>query len=270
MERMRRRLFALTWAIVGFALAWFAIGWMGLSTYCDPGNWQQGNSCQIVKFLHDWQDLLGGLAAIAAAFVGGSYILKQIAYTRAQDETRARKEHASARSMLPLALASISKYAAACSTALKKLHAASSGQAIPKSALQSLVPPRLPHDAISELKPLVQAAGEDVGLAIADMLGEIQVLDSRLTGLIEPRDSTSVHVVVVAFLEDIILNALKVYARASSLYDYGRRKSEEIPTGEPKPEALYSAMHNLGFFDDRYETLRQTIERRARQSDKAT
>ena len=249
MERMRRRLFGLTWAIVGFVLAWFAIGWMGLSNYCDPGSWKQGNSCQIVKFVHDWQDLLGGLAAIAAAFIGGSYILKQIAYTRAQDEMRARKEHASARSMLPLALASISKYASACSSALKELHAASSEQAVPKSALQRLVPPQLPHD---------------------DLLGEIQVLDSRLTGLIEPRDSTSVHVVVVAFLEDIILNALKVYARASSLYDYGRRKSEEIPTGEPNSEALYSAMNNLGFFDDRYETLRETIERRARQSGKAT
>ncbi len=266
MERLRCRLFALTWAIVGFALAWFAIGWMGLSTYCDPGNWQQGNSCQIVKFLHDWQDLLGGLAAVAAAFVGGRYILKQIAYAKARDEMRARKEHASARSMLPLALASISKYAAACSKALKKLHAASSDQAVPESALQSLEPPQLPYDAISELKPLVQVAGEDVGLAVADLLGEIQILDSRLTGLREPRDSTSVHVVVVAFLEDVILNALKVYARASALYDYGRRKTEEIPTGEPNPAALYSAMNNLGFFDGRYETLRETIERRAHRS----
>ena len=267
MERMRRRLFALTWAIVGFVLAWFAIGWMGLSIYCDPGSWKQGNSCQIVKFVHDWQDLLGGLAAIAAAFIGGSYILKQIAYTRAQDELRARKEHASARSMLPLALASISKYAAACSSALKSLHTASSGQAVPKAALQGLNPPQLPYDAIRELKPLVQAAGEDVGLAVADMLGEIQVLDSRLAGLKEPRDVTSVHVVVVAYLEDIILNALKVAARASSLYEYGRRESEEIPIGEPTPQALYAAMHNLGFFDNRYDTLRETIERRARESD---
>jgi hypothetical protein len=253
-----------TWATAGFALGWLAVGWIGLSTNCHPLSIEAAGDCQIVKFFYDWQSLLAGFAAIGAALIGGNYILKQIQLSKEQAAERTRSRHAAARSMLPLALASITQYATECAGELKRLHHASQGNAVPKSALEAIITPTLPVAAIAELKPLVESSGEAMELAIADMLCAAQVLSSRLGSLKRPRDpATSTHTVVVHYLEAVIIDSLEVYARAASLFDYGRRKTHEVPAGPPTAKSLHSAMFNLGFFDDRFDDLRKQIDRRA-------
>lgn len=129
-----------SWATAGFVFGWFAAGWIGLSTFCDPASAVlRGGECRIVKFLFDWQGLIAGFAAIGAALIGGNYILKQIELSKEQAGERIRSRHAAARSMLPLALASITQYTAECARELKKLHLASKGDVVPKSALEALV-----------------------------------------------------------------------------------------------------------------------------------
>ena len=267
---MTQKLQKLSWAVIGFTAGWFAVGWVGLSNYCDTAAWKDGKGCDLLRMVHDWQELIAGLAAIGAAYIGGSYILRQIEVTKDQIELakeqaldNTRRRHAAARAMLPLALASITEYASACARQLKSSHLNGEGEAVPRNVLASLQIPALPMSAIAELKALVESADETLQLAIADLLAEIQVLSSRLSGLKEPRDPSSVGVVALAYLEDVIINSLNVYARSSSLFEYGRRKADTIPAGDPSPDMQFSAMHNLGFFDDRFSRIRGTISRRA-------
>ena len=270
MKLFSRRLLYLSWAIAGFTFGWFAVGWIGLSNHCDPASWKGGNTCDALKVLHDWQELVAGLAAIVAAYIGGFYILQQIKVTKEQIELSreqaqegTRRRHAAARAMLPLALAEITQYATSCGQQLKAVHRAAKNQAVPESALTEMKIPPLPNVAINELKQLVESADETLQCAVADMLCEIQILSSRISGLQEPRDPNNVGVTATAYLEDVIINALKVFAYAASLFDYGRRKVDTIPAGEPSSEAQFSAMFNLGFFDDSFEPIRATITRRA-------
>lgn len=164
--------------------------------------------------------------------------------------------------MLLLALASITQYATECASELKRLHLASKGDVVPKLALESFTVPTVPLAAIGELKPLVESSGEAMELAVADMLCATQILSSRLGSLKKPRDpATSTHTVVVHYLEAVIIDALEVYARAASLFNYGRRKTHDVPAGFPLAQSLHSAMFNLGFFDDRFDDLRKQIDR---------
>ena len=81
--------------------------------------WLHSNAVQ------EWQILIAGMVALAAAFVGGAYITEQIRTLNSQvnrqieasqnleDERRHRK-FAAARAVLPLTLSNLCEYAARC------------------------------------------------------------------------------------------------------------------------------------------------------------
>lgn len=257
-----RRLQIFAWALGGFAAGWLAVGWVGLSNYCDPELWKSDSGCDPVKALHDWQELIAGLAAIGAAFIGGQYILQQIEFSKEQALEGTRRRHAAARAMLPITLATITQYAESCSSQLKELHRAIQAHAVPAPALDGLRIPDLPLEAIAELRNLIDTADETLQLAIADLLGEIQVLSSRLSGLSQQRDPSSHGTVVQDYLEAVIINALRVFAMSSALFAYGRRETDAISPDIPSVEEQYSAMHNLGYWDGRFDDIRATIAQR--------
>jgi hypothetical protein len=251
--------------IIGAALL-LALGWFLASIDCNFGAWPAVSTpCRLLKVAYDWQNIMAGAFAIVAALIGGRYIQRQINVSESQERARVLRQFTAARAVLPLALSSLSQYAQQSAMLLRGLHNRASGEAVPQEARQGIALPSLPDEATKDLRSMVEAADQgNVGLAIAALLSDVQVQASRLAGL---RNERHDHVVVLAFLEEIIVNTAQIYARASALFDFARRRVDEVGIGELRAEELHSALRNLGFHDGRFDRIYETVSRRARQAD---
>ena len=261
MNKLPQRLKELSGAFALFLGCWLIIGWMDWSFSCKPmpTAWPNGRYCEVLKFLYDWQSIIAGLFAIVAALIGGMFIRRQIELSDQHEKERLRRKHAAARAMLPLALSSLSEYARECAQLLRNIHIQSQGEAVPLSALQNLKLPALPMDTTNDLRSMVEASGPTEGRAIATTLSNVQVLASRLSSL---HIKSNTQVVVLANIEDYIINAAEIQARADELFDYARGETEDVPASDPSVDSLRRAIFILRFHETRFDRIRETITRR--------
>ena len=88
--------------------------------------WLHSNAVQ------EWQILIAGIIALAAAFVGGAYITEQIRVLNSQvnrqieasqnlENSKRLRKFAAARAVLPLTLGNLCEYASRCGAALKAM-----------------------------------------------------------------------------------------------------------------------------------------------------
>lgn len=71
--RRLRQLQVLLWT---FMASWVVVWFVGHAPACNFAAWpaSNGNACRFLKIAYDWQNVLAGFFAIAAAFVGGFFI----------------------------------------------------------------------------------------------------------------------------------------------------------------------------------------------------
>ena len=72
-------------------------------------------------WLNRYQTLIGGGAALYAAWYAGRWVRRQIQHAREVEADRLARESYAARAVLPLALSSVSNYASDCLRALRGL-----------------------------------------------------------------------------------------------------------------------------------------------------
>ncbi len=152
----------LCWLAVLLAIltiACICLAWMQASAECKgmPATWPPSQHCEYLKFFYDWQQLIAGLIAIAAAIIGWLAINRQVRQGEEQERERVRSRHAAARAMLPLALSGISDYAHDCADELVALYRQRDGEVIPKA--QGLWPrPSVPAGPTGDLHNMVEAS----------------------------------------------------------------------------------------------------------------
>jgi hypothetical protein len=188
----------------------------------------------------DYQTLIAGVLALTGAGWTVSAIRRQIQQTYyLEDERRAREETA-ARTVMPLALSSLTHYAGECIYMLDDF--VTHGKNVPE---EHEAPP-LPVDAIGPLQVTSRHADESIITKIAALLGRLQVQHGRLKDLIDRSRGGKMHQHegVTA-----LVDAADVYARASELFDYAR-STDETRRRAPKKN-LISALHICaGIYDD--------------------
>lgn len=250
-------LFILLVIAVGF------IVWVDASLSCKgmPNEWPSGKRCELVKFFYDWQQLLGGLFAIAAAVFGWVAINRQVRQAEEHEKERLRRKHDAARAMLPLALSDITDYAHLCAESLLTLYCRRKEESIQKLE-NTWHPPRIPSGPTADLRDMVEAASSPLeGQTIARMLARIQVQAARLRSLaqdLRPSDDT---VVTAICIERFLVDTIEISALASSAFRFARGDEEFLPTEEPSLKAMFSAAMGLGINDGNCPEVHKRIER---------
>jgi hypothetical protein len=216
----------------------------------------------IVACLKDWQTLIAGAFAIGAAFIGGHYIMEQVREDRRQEGHRLERAYAGARASMPLALSAVSEYAMECGRVLRPLHAQARDETI---SHQEVVIPPLPVEVIAAFQRIIETtADQNVSDVFARFLSALQVQSARLRSVaanLSPFAPSSV-IVVSAELEDRILDAAVIWARAAALFEFARGKSDSPPLEFNGRDRL-TALHLMGFYDYEQARLYETANRRS-------
>jgi hypothetical protein len=226
--------------------------------------WLHSNAVQ------EWQILIAGMVALAAAFAGGAYITEQIRALNSQvhrqfeasqnleNERRGRKFDA-ARAVLPLTLSNLCEYAAHCGGALKTMLGHQLDDKIPND-IEIPDLPDLPRDVIDEMRNVVEFGEEKISKAAATLIRELHYKTARLKNLWQDYRAPGHHVTPVVAVESLVLDMAVIYARAIALFDYARGETEEVP-GDPTKLDVVAALNQIGFLEAEYQRIHDTASK---------
>jgi hypothetical protein len=184
------------------------------------------------------------LVAIAAAFIGGIFINRQIRSSERQAERQRNQKFLAARASMPITLAMVITYTRGCARFLAAIHRTRSGGVIsPVAGLPVL--PAIPDQAVEEFRILIETGPSSIAGPIATLLSLIQVQRARLDDVAEWNEGRITLTVSLPNLEEYILDTAEVYMRASYLFEYGRFDAE-VPQ-QITSASMRSGVMQLGF-----------------------
>jgi hypothetical protein len=194
------------------------------------------------KFLYDWQTLLAGFLAIAAARVALGGVRRQIQAADRLAEDRRRREERAAVAVLPLAVAQLSQYARECIQLLERRTLNPPGPIGPEMEV-----PRIPDSVISTMQICARYAEQENVEQIAKVLGKLQVQRSRLTNWVAAVKNTG-RVDEGRRLEGLghMFDAADLHAAIDELYAYAR--DIDLVRQDATQQQLTSALHNSGIW----------------------
>ena len=215
-----------------------------------------------VTTLKDWQTLVGGVLAIAAAVLGGLFILNQTAESRRQEQARLARQQAAARSVLPLALSGLVEHAERIAVALDALRATAVRRIVRAPTGTTFTAPQVDPKVIEPLRSVIESASELIGDRVAQVIAEVQVLDARVRSVEKSLHPASHGImpgtsslVTTYNLIDYIINAATIYARSAALFSYARRETDAAPEHFPTEHQLVTALNLLGFDQSTHEEI---------------
>jgi hypothetical protein len=221
--------------------------------FCSPGKLGTAAVQQNVVIFRCWefwlnryQTLLAAAAALGAAGASVFYLRKQIAQAEQHRQDQIRRDRAAARTVLPIALGAICQYAIQSIQSLKVRHAG-----------QTSEPANVPTEALEQLVATVRTLEVEHVLAFAKIAQEIQVHNARISGGNRngPLNEVDFH--------EHLLDAAEIYARASSLFEFARFRTDELPS-ELFADEMRSALWSTGAEINREGPLHAAVDRRER------
>lgn len=195
-----------------------------------------------------WIDttLVTGIAAVGAAYLSVRAVHAQISQAQQMETERNAAKRAANRAVLPISLAALSQYAEANTSLLKGLFESCIDQLLPKTV-------RIPHFAqipsgvVAALKEMIEYLDDKERKTFTHLLVAVQVQSSRLASLAEEHGRG--QLTLASNLESYIIGQAEIYARAASLYNFGRGATDEIPLGLKRSE-IGSALFLVGIRDN--------------------
>jgi hypothetical protein len=184
------------------------------STLGTPDNW-----------LYYYQTIIAGLLALISAIWAGNLLRRQINQGREIEDERKNGRREAARSWLSLHLSIILRHAEATGKELWELMGKCKGGKLPSNAELPEFPP-IPMASAEAVKQFTEFATKDEARYIALLFASMQVLDTNVRSL---KASTAAH--YLENLEDYLMYAGEVYARAEALLGYARLSTEDFPKG---------------------------------------
>lgn len=216
-----------------------------------------------VETLYRWQTLIAGLIAVAAALIGGAFVINQTRESRRQHETLLARRHAAARSVLPLALSGLVDYAEEAANALESLRSTAAGARVRGHAGTPFVPPAIDPANIDRLRDTIEGASTAIADRVAMVISDVQILDARLRSFTSKLRPGSSSIVVVHNLDDYSINAGTIYARCSELFAYARRETDDAPAAFPTATSLLTSLRLLGFDESTHSEMFEMAKARA-------
>lgn len=217
----------------------------------------------VVGWLHDWQTLVAATVASIAAYIAFQNTSRSLTHNEELERRRRSRKHAALRAMLPLALSAVTDYAERSARALDGLLPKCVDGALPKGLASKDLAQPLPSDALRALADFIEYS-DDVDVSILEAtVAWVQIHDSRIRGLVKDNhDPLGSTLVLAVGIEGSIIDSASIYGGASRVYDYARRRSDQIPNSLSWDEVI-GALQNLRFWDGQYPRLYAIIAGRA-------
>lgn len=204
----------------------------------------------MISTISNWQTLIGSFFAVGAAFVGGTYITRQIHQADRLESGRLRRRLLAARAVLPLALSTLSHYARDCAIELQRALGTMRGNHLGRAEV--LVFPAPPAEAITSLTEIIEASGDDdISFPISELLSRLQVQSARLAG---PEDREPRRIVAERELRDHLLYTAELAAQVANMYEYARRERDDIPLHLQRGDVTRS-LSIFGIYGDEREEM---------------
>ncbi len=226
------------------------------------------------NLLYHYQTLIGGAGALIAAIVTVWVIWKQIEQQYELEEGRRLRQSAAARTALPDALDDLCKYAQGCARQLAKIRdyrsvedmmyptmkADESFVRVPPGMLREF--PQAPPSVISVLSRCVESADESAAREISLLGATLQIQEARLQAVAENGEEGSDGNRLILFhsIDNLILDAVDLHARASNLFGFGRsgyNRTDFAPTQRNMSTALFLC----DIDDDEYPNIWDAVRR---------
>ncbi|MGE3868431.1 MAG: hypothetical protein AB7F51_02830 [Pseudorhodoplanes sp.] len=209
-----------------------------------------------VQHLFQWQTLIAGVLALIAAIWTIFQINKQIRQTEKLETDKRYSENNAARAVLPLALSQLTQY---CREAIQFLDARRIG-VIGARIPPEIQLPRIEDDIVAILRESVRFADGDKVKQLSTVLAMLQILSSRLEGVVEGRTGRTVSDISA---RDNILYAADIHSKIDALYEYGREGADL--NDRASTDELRKALRSAGIYSDDHPTHQhlRDIEQRA-------
>jgi len=173
--------------------------------------------------LKDWQDLLAGFVAILAAGVAAAFAIDQMRQTERLEQTRLGRLARAERAMIPMIMSRICDYAEESAGGLAGVWMMLAAGAEDQAA--EIVAPVIANEDLIAVKSMVLAAEADEASAYVELLSELQIHNARWRGL--AREIRNGDAGDPFWIEQLVVDAAEIYARASNLIGATRPTSEE-------------------------------------------
>lgn len=217
--------------------------------------------CNAINAAQDWQTLIAGGIALAAAWWTIGTIKNQIRLQKSQiDEEKRRHTDAqrskmwAARAELPDALSALCNYSEGC---MKYLMGADGVDRLPDA----------PGDVISVVKSCVEYVDSDSAEKLFDLIVHYQIHNSRLLEFRRTDNPTQKN--------DRMYDTVYLRALVNRLFEYARNKVEFVPDADVSRDDVISALHicvgiNEYYSDEsRYKSVIDIIDRRHSERDRS-
>lgn len=210
----------------------------------------------VASGIYNWQTLIGGVVAIGAAWYAGRVVRAQIKVSVEQEAVRYSRRLNAVRSLPPLTLSGMSDYAhgaAACLMGAVQGFRILEGQ----ERTPNITPPAVPGDLINHIAAMIEATDDpNVIRMLRKMVGEVQVLNSRLQGLQMELEMEPVgpHGAMLRNIDVYILQCAVIYAQCSTMFEFARFEQGTVPDHLSWQE-VFSAFTKMGIRDFEYSNL---------------
>lgn len=205
---------------------WLMIGVIAVATISTLGPSLVAETASTpTSWFYHYQGLVGGVLTIVAALLGGAYLNRQMRQDARIEQERIARDREAERAVLPVALSAICSYAIASGRLSKALLDKCVEGKLPRDVVvASETIPSLPPGMISGLKEMIRALDFDQIPAAAKLLAEIQIHDGRMRDF-----ATRERLLLTINLQEHILDAAEIYARAEAFFGFARRETNSLP-----------------------------------------
>jgi hypothetical protein len=205
---------------------------------------------------YEWQGLVSGILAVAAAAASIWFLNRQISQTSDLHRGELGRRHNAIRSVLPIALASVSDFCTAIvdqiATAIEDrqndFDAAFDAAASGRHNQKSFDPVAIPVEVISTMQQFVESLTREADVKhMAELLSSLQILQARFN------DFDLEQAAVVSGLYNLLLDAAKVKLLNDSIYNYGRFVDDssfsvlDQPSNDKAWNSILGKAHSLVF-----------------------
>jgi hypothetical protein len=213
-------------------------------------------------WLQKWQPLAAAGVASVAAYIAFQNTTRSLRHAERLENNRRNQKHSAVRAILPLALSQVLAYAERSARALSELVGRCEDDILPAmTAPENLVEP-LPSETLKALADFIEYSDKANVTVLEATIALIQIHDSRLRGLVEDnRDPSETRIVVLTEIENRIIDAASIYAGAASIFDYARRRSQDLPTTMTW-DSVARALRNMRFWDEEHPQLYEALAQR--------
>lgn len=214
-------------------------------------------------WVNKWQNLIAAVIAMFAAWLAYQSALKQLEQNKQQEHNRRHRKHTSVRAMLPLALSHIMEYAEQSVHKLNALLPQCEGEVLPSNVATQDLMQLVPRETLQVLAEFIESADDIDTALVEDMVAWIQIHDSRVRSLVHRSERNSL--VLRSNIEGSMVDAASVGASAVALFEYARRRDQQLPTNISWAN-VRGAFFSMSVWLDQNDRLDATITSREKSS----